>query len=107
MTRSPRTMVIAPVADAKSTVSPSKVVTSIRGRDSRHAWIISTRSAALNSGVFPGFSSTPTTTRSKITAARSRMSRCPNVTGSKLPGYTAMRSLTLFRPMVQRFAAGS
>ena len=34
----------------------------MRGLDSRHARIMSTRSAAVNSGVLPGFSSTPTTT---------------------------------------------
>ena len=33
ITRSPRTIAIAPVAAAKSTVRPSKVVTSMRGRE--------------------------------------------------------------------------
>src|SRR5207245_10572723 len=59
-------------------------------RSPRLSRIICTRSAAEKTGSLLGFSRTAITTRSKMLADRSRVSRWPRVTGSKLPGYSAV-----------------
>src|SRR6202011_1236206 len=84
--RSPRTITRAPTWRAKSIVSPWKVLTSPPGRSPRLSRIMVTRSPLVKSGRLLGFSSTAITTRSKMRAARSTMSRWPCVSGSKLPG---------------------
>src|ERR687897_1527999 len=51
---------------------------------------IETRLLVGKSVLFSGASYTATITRSKMRAARRRMSRCALVTGSNLPAYTAI-----------------
>ena len=73
--RSPRTITRAPTCRAKSMVRPLKVLTSTPLRSPRLSRIMATRSPVVNSGCLLGFSRTAMTTRSKIPAARSTMSR--------------------------------
>jgi hypothetical protein len=56
---------------------------------------ISIFSSGENSGVLPGCTPTPTTTRSTMRAARAITSRWPLVTGSKEPDVKPMRVIIL------------
>src|SRR5512134_1662457 len=48
------------------------------------------RSSKTKKGFFARLSATPTTSRENSPAARRTRSSCPRVSGSKVPGYTAM-----------------
>src|SRR5512134_1875042 len=48
------------------------------------------RSSSTKNGFFARLSATPTTSLEKSPAARRTRSSCPRVSGSKVPGYTAM-----------------
>src|SRR5215212_499670 len=85
----PLTMALAPCSRAKSTSRPSMSSTETF---SMSAVIFSSsraRSTAGITGFLRRFAPTAITTWSKIFDARRMMSRCPAVTGSKLPGQTA------------------
>src|SRR4029079_422360 len=89
--RRPLTIVLAPHARANSTTSSAKTSTSMLSwptSASRRNW---TRSSTENIAFLCcGSRTTPTTTRSKIPAARVMMSRWPFVTGSEVPGRMAV-----------------
>ena len=90
ITRSPFTIVRAPCLRAKSTTSwlntSTTTLSSPASASSRNA----TRSSTVNVVcLWCGSRTTPTTTRSKIAAARRMTSTWPNVTGSKVPGLMA------------------
>ena len=79
----------APTCSAKCMSRLSKGVTTISqsflsGAHSRST--ISTRSSRLNMGPLSRLMATPMTSRSTSFTARPMMSRCPLVTGSKVPG---------------------
>jgi hypothetical protein len=83
MTRRPLTIAFACQRRANSTTSSEKTSTSTLSRSPTASCRNSTRSSRLKSGVlWRGLATTPTTTRSKIDAAREITSTCPIVTGS-------------------------
>ncbi len=85
--RRPLTMTPAPVRRAKSASNPRKSCTSTLSRCFVAATIICLRSSSVNSGSrFCGLTTTATSTRGKIAAARSMTSRWPSVSGSNEPG---------------------
>jgi hypothetical protein len=79
----------APEALAWSTSSPENESTSTFGKSATASFSIARRSSTVNSGSFPGFSSTATTSESKHELARRKMSIWPCVTGSNVPGQRA------------------
>ena len=88
--RRPRTESVAPTSRAKSTSSPWKCRTSTRGAapvatSPRASRTIAARSSSVNAGCLVEFTATPTTSRSTNSRLRCIRSRCPSVTGSKLP----------------------
>ena len=90
ITRRPFTIVRAPCLRAKSTTSSlntsTTTLSSSESASSRNA----TRSSTVNSVCLcVGSRTTPTTTESKIAAARRITSTCPRVTGSNVPGLIA------------------
>src|SRR3984885_2208470 len=91
--RSPLTIAVAPRSRAKSTSSVLNGSTEMLGNVLVALRRNATRSSALNR-VAPlrhGKLTTATTTSSNIPEARLITSRCPNVTGSKVPGQRAVR----------------
>ena len=83
ITRRPLTIAFACQRRANSTTSSEKTSTSTFSRSPSASFRNSTRSSRLKSGVLcRGLATTPTTTRSKIAAARSITSTWPIVTGS-------------------------
>jgi hypothetical protein len=90
ITRRPFTIVRAPCLRAKSTTSSLKTSTTTFSTSatacSRNATRSSTEKVVC---LCCGSRTTPTTTRSKIAAARRMTSTCPSVTGSKVPGLMA------------------
>jgi peptide/nickel transport system permease protein len=84
--RTPRRSTESPLAFAYSTASPRNDATStLRWR---RVWrrSIAMRSSTVKTGFLRELSATATTRRSKTRAPRAMRSRCPSVTGSKLPG---------------------
>src|SRR3984885_14686849 len=91
--RSPLTIAVAPRSRAKSTRSVLNGSTEMLGNELVALRRNATRSSALNS-VEPlrhGRLTTATTTSSNIPDVRLITSRCPNVTGSNVPGQSAVR----------------
>src|ERR1700689_2885754 len=91
--RSPLTIAVAPRSRANSTNRLLTVSTVVLGSGLVALSKTAPRSSALNS-VAPlrhGRFTTATTTSSNIADARLITSRCPNVTGSNVPGQRAMR----------------
>ena len=87
ITRRPFTITFASHLRAKSTTSSLKTSTSTFSIPSSAWRRKSTRSSTENIGCLCcGAPTTPTTTRSKIPAARRITSTCPFVTGSYVPG---------------------
>src|SRR5215469_2573144 len=86
----PRIITDAPTLSAYFTSSMSKARTSIVARPfARGAASLSSiclRSSSVNSGSLAGLVATPITRWSTSLTARAMMSRCPSVTGSKVPG---------------------
>ena len=83
-------MTVAPFCLAKVTVSPLKESISTFGMFLQASRSMATRSSTVKSGVLALLTSTATITLSNIRLERLIISRCPFVTGSKLPGYMAM-----------------
>ena len=82
---------LAPLARAKSTSRPLKLVTSMIVPVRAAMGPISARTNSIRSsigkiGPLPTFAATPTTSRSMMRAARLMMSMWPLVTGSNVPG---------------------
>src|SRR5436305_9832005 len=91
MTRRPLTIAFASHLRAKSTTNSRKTSISTLPRPERASRRNSIRSSTVNVGcLWWGVPTTPTTTRSKIPAARVITSTCPFVTGSYEPGAIAV-----------------
>jgi len=91
--RSPRIIAIAPCLSANSTVRPSSTATFILLMDLVASRAISSLSSNENQGFLESLGATAKMTRSNNLEPRLSTSRCPSVIGSKVPGYTAIRSL--------------
>ena len=85
--RRPRSTAVAPFCFAYSTKSPLNEPISMFLICPSDSCKSATRSFVENSGFLLELSSTATTRRVQRRAPRVAMSICPNVTGSKLPGY--------------------
>src|SRR4051795_8175793 len=92
MARSPFTIAVAPFSLANATSRLSKDFISTFSRDFTSARMNSIRSSVGKTVFDPfrtGLLTTATTTRSNTEEARVMMSKCPNVTGSYVPGQSA------------------
>src|SRR5690242_4584720 len=94
--RSPRIRIDAPTCRAKSTSRPSNDRTSTPGSFTVSR-INATRSSNVKSGCLDTFTATATTTWSENARDRRIRSAWPRVTGSKEPGYTAIRVIVTRR----------